>query len=235
MLRRSLVPALLFVMCATALGQERRVVMIATENPKLPVKVGDFIRISDKINSGGEITAKIEGPGSLVNTNTADKVKEGRFWVGVVGKEFEIHAQAEGKIVVTVTLDSKREKEAVKTKVYTINVLNNPFPRLKGKDRNVIVVTDNKQPAKAKPFDIIRVTAARQSGPGETTVKVEGKGRLINTNSLTEINDRGPLVGAHVSEFEVLATGKGELKITCTIFIERLKSTKSTTYTVNVE
>jgi hypothetical protein len=206
------------------------VVVVTGEKP-VAVTVGSIIRISDQVISGGTITAKIDGVGKLVSTNTVDKVKEGRAWVDASGKEFEVLAEGPGKITITVTLDSKLPDTLPQTKVYTINV---GTLRLPAQERTVVVVTDEK-PAQARVGDIIRVTAGRQAGPGETTVKVEGAGKLVGTNSLNEISDRGPLVGAYVTEFEVRATEKGKSTTTCTMVNERLKRQEVKVYSIEVE
>src|SRR4051812_30076259 len=112
-MRRFLSVLFLLLACALAApGADRRVVMVVSENP-VPVMVGQVVRISEKINAGGTITATVEGTGRLVSTNTVNKVKEGRQWVDAVGKEFEVLAESPGQIKVTVTLDSKRPGAAV--------------------------------------------------------------------------------------------------------------------------
>lgn len=228
--RCTLVLTLFAAASLTARAADRSVVVVSGEKP-VPVRVGQIVRVCEKTSAGGTITAKIEGVGKLVSTNTVNKVKVGRFWVDAAGKEFEVLAEGPGTITITVTLDSKVANARPQTKVYTLNVRTLP---VRAVERSVVVLTDEK-PAKARVGDIMRVAAARQAGPGTTTAKVEGTGKLISTGALSEVSDRGPLAGAHVTEFEVRATDKGTITITCTMFIERLNRQMVKVYTVNVE
>ena len=229
MQRCILVLALLGGLGLTVTAADRHVVVVTGEKP-IPVMVGDVVRVSDKVPAGGTVTATVDGPARLVNTNTADKIKEGKFLADAVAKEFEFLVEGEGKVTITVTLDGKKPDTKPTTKVYTVNAKTFGPP----KDRNLVIVPDEK-PVKAKVRDTIRVSVSRQAGPGSTTAKIDGKGFLLNTNTVTETSDRGPLVGAVITEFEVVASAKGKLTITCTMFNERLNTTQTKVFTIDVE
>ncbi len=230
MRRFAVVLALLAACAPNALSADRRVVVVNSEAP-LPVKVGDVVRISDKTDPGGTISVNVEGTGKLISTNTVNRVKVDRGWVDALGKEFEVLAESPGQIKITVTLDSKRPGAPVVTKDYRINV---GLQKVSTQERVVIQVADDK-PVKANVGNIIRVQVSRQSGPGSTSMKIDGPGQLVNRNEITEYGERGgPLVGAHVTEFEVRALEKGKIVISCTMVNERLGRQEVKVFTIHV-
>lgn len=230
MRRFAVVLALLTACAPNGLRADRRVVIVNSEIP-VRVNVGDVVRISDRTEPGGTISVSVEGTGKLISTNTVNRVKVDRGWVDALGKEFEVLAESPGQIKITVTLDSKLPGAPVVTKDYRINV---GLQKVSAQERVVIQVVDDK-PVKANVGNIIRVQVSRQSGPGSTSIKIDGPGQLVNRNEITEFGERGgPLVGAHVTEFEVRALEKGKIALSCTMVNERLGRQEVKVFTVQV-
>lgn len=98
-----------------------------------------------------------------------------------------------------------------------------------------VVVVEGKESAKVTTGTTIRVIGTIAAGQGEITVKVEGPGKLVATNSVRTIKNGKPLIGLTTKEFDVAAEKKGTIRITVTIENRIAKTKADHDYTVEVE
>jgi hypothetical protein len=96
---------LVLALPVSAMGADKKALIVA-EGDKLPtVKVGDTLRISRSGPSGKtEITAKVEGPAKVVSTTEVREYVNGQPKIGAFTKEFVIKANSAGTAKVIVSI-----------------------------------------------------------------------------------------------------------------------------------
>src|SRR5262249_18148609 len=99
---------------APALGEPKgkatkaRTVSVIPSGDSATAEVGDVIRVQGRVAAGqGDVAATVAGAGKLFPTSRVRVIANGRPLIGSSVTAFEVRAEKEGRITITVTTSSK--------------------------------------------------------------------------------------------------------------------------------
>lgn len=102
-------------------------------------------------------------------------------------------------------------------------------------DRNVVEPVDPAKPFVCKQTDIVRISGTTIAG-GNLEVKVTGPAKVENTNTVSRMAGKSPVIGSLVKEWELKPSAKGKVTVVVTkTFPQPNSKPEETKYEFTVE